>query len=188
MTYSSSGPLPDSAISLGVEADDWRAAVRAVGEALHASGLAEPAYSERMISMVEEYGPYIVIAPGLAMAHARPGPDVHGSGLAVVTLAHPVAFGHAHNDPVSVVIGLAATEADAHVASVAALANVFNDEAIVPALAAARDADAVRRLLTPDAPAAEPPAAAAPGAEPPASEPPATEPAATEPPAGSELS
>lgn len=148
MTLTFPEPLPDTAITLGVEADDWRAAVRIVGSALEASGCTDAAYSERMIALVEEYGPYIVIAPGLAMAHARPGPDVHASGLAVVTLATPVSFGHAHNDPVSVVIGLAATEADSHVASVAALANVFNDESVVPALAAARDAAEVRRLLS----------------------------------------
>ncbi|MFB2581084.1 PTS sugar transporter subunit IIA [Herbiconiux sp. P15] len=147
MTYRFSEQLPDSAIALGVEVDDWRAAVRAVGGSLQASGCADASYAERMIALVEEYGPYIVIAPGLAMAHARPGPDVHASGLALVTLARPVSFGHAHNDPVSVVIGLAATEADSHVASIAALANVFNDESVIPALAAAKSADEVRRLL-----------------------------------------
>jgi PTS system ascorbate-specific IIA component len=151
MTYTFSEPLPDTAIALGIEADDWRDAVRSVGGALEASGCTDASYSERMIALVEEYGPYIVIAPGLAMAHARPGPDVHASGLAVVTLAAPVHFGHAHNDPVSVVIGLAATEADSHVAAVAALANVFNDESVVPALASARDADDVRRLLAGEA-------------------------------------
>jgi hypothetical protein len=39
-----------------------------------------------MIRMIEEHGPYVVIAPGLALAHARPGPDVLADGLAVVTL------------------------------------------------------------------------------------------------------
>ena len=139
--------LPDEAIALGATASDWRGAVRAAGDALHAAGAAEPGYADRMVAMVEEYGPYIVIAPGLALAHARPGPDVLRPGLALVTLATPVSFGHAHNDPVCVVIGLAATEADQHVASVAGLANVFNDPSVIPALAEAADADEVRRLL-----------------------------------------
>ena len=33
-----------------------------------------------------------VVAPGLALAHARPGPEVLADGLAVVTLARGVAF------------------------------------------------------------------------------------------------
>jgi PTS system ascorbate-specific IIA component len=139
--------LPDPAIALKATATDWRSAVRVAAGALSAAGYAEESYGDRMIALVEENGPYIVIAPGLAMAHARPGPDVHAPGLALVTLASPVNFGHAHNDPVSVVIGLAATEADQHVASVAALANVFNDESIVPALAAATSRDEIRALL-----------------------------------------
>ncbi|QJU54473.1 PTS sugar transporter subunit IIA [Herbiconiux sp. KACC 21604] len=139
--------LSDHAIALHRTVADWRGAVLAAAEALQADGRCEEGYGERMIALVEEYGPYIVIAPGLALAHARPGPDVLSAGLALVTLDEPVAFGHAHNDPVSVVIGLAATEADQHVASVAALANVFNDESVVPALAAAETPTEVRRLL-----------------------------------------
>jgi PTS system ascorbate-specific IIA component len=139
--------LPDDAVVIGAHVGDWRAAVRRVGAALTAAGLATAPYGERMIDLVEEYGPYIVIAPGLALAHARPGPDVRRPGIAVVTLASPVAFGHAHNDPVSVVVGLTATEPDQHVASVAALANVFNDESLVPRLAAASTAAEVRALL-----------------------------------------
>ena len=89
-----------------------------------------------------------MIAPGLALAHARPGPDVRREGLAVVTLAKPVPFGHPHNDPVRVVVGLAVSNAEEHVASVAKLANVFNDSGIVGRhrRGGAR-ADEVRELL-----------------------------------------
>ena len=65
-------------------------------------------------------------------------------GLAVVTLAEPVAFGHPHNDPVRVVVGLAVSNAEEHVASVASLANVFNDGTTVARLARATTADEVR--------------------------------------------
>jgi len=100
-----------------------------------------------MIQVVDEFGAYIVIAPGLALAHARPGPDVLTDGLSVVTLATPVTFGHPHNDPVSVVIGLAVATSDAHVNSVAELANVFNDPQAIPALAGATSAAEVWRVL-----------------------------------------
>ncbi|WP_431220414.1 PTS sugar transporter subunit IIA [Leifsonia xyli] len=101
-----------------------------------------------MIQVIEEFGAYIVIAPGLALAHARPGPDVNSDGLAVVTLDEPVVFGHPHNDPVSVVLGLAVSTPEAHVTSVAELANVFNDPEAIPALAAASDVAEVQRILT----------------------------------------
>jgi PTS system ascorbate-specific IIA component len=139
--------LPESAIVLGARADDWRGAVRLAGAALTESGVALPGYADEMIRMIEEHGPYVVIAPGLALAHARPGPEVLADGLAVVTLSTPVFFGHPHNDPVSVVLGLAITHSDAHLATIAELANIFNDSAATAELAAATDATEVRRIM-----------------------------------------
>ena len=69
-------PLPDAAVALGAAAADWRAAVAVVGAGLVATGAAKPEYTESMVRMIEEHGPYVVIAPGLALAHARPGPEV----------------------------------------------------------------------------------------------------------------
>jgi PTS system ascorbate-specific IIA component len=143
-------PLPDAAITLGVRASDWRDAVRLAGEALCRSGATRAEYTERMVQLVEEFGAYIVIAPGLALAHARPGPDVREAGISVVTLSQPVVFGHPHNDPVSVIVGLAVATPDAHVTTVAELANVFNDPRTIPALAAASDANEVRRIFALD--------------------------------------
>ena len=129
--------LAESAIIVGAEAEDWRAAVRLAGRALTLSGAARPGYADEMIRMIDEHGPYVVIAPGLALAHARPGPNALADGLAVVTLAAPVSFGHPHNDPVSVVLGLAIKSADTHIETVAELANLFNDSSVIARLAAA---------------------------------------------------
>lgn len=139
--------VPDSAIVLGAEATDWRAAVTRVGAALAASGATTPDYSDEMIRMIEQFGPYVVIAPGLALAHARPGPATLHDGLAVVTLATPVPFGSAYNDPVRVVLGLAVASPEQHLPLVAEVANVFNDSDAIARLAAATSADEVREIL-----------------------------------------
>lgn len=140
-------PLPAEAVVLGATVPDWRAAVRAAGAALVDAGTALPAYSEQMVRMIENHGPYVVIAPGLALAHARPGPDVLADGIAVVTLATPVNFGHPHNDPVNVVLALAVASREEHLALVAELANVFNDSKAITALAAASTVDEVQRIM-----------------------------------------
>lgn len=140
-------PLTEASVRLGVPAANWREAVRAAGDVLIASGSVDGTYTQRMIDVIEEFGAYVVIAPGLALAHARPGEDVHADGLSLVTLAEPVSFGHAHNDPVRVVIGLAVTTADAHVTGIADLANAFNDPGLVPALSAATEPSAAIELV-----------------------------------------
>lgn len=140
-------PLPGSAIVLDAVALDWRAAVMLAADALAASGAAKPEYGREMIRMIEEHGPYVVIAPGLALAHARPGPEVLGDGLSIVTLREPVLFGHPYNDPVRVVLGLAIKTADEHLAAVAAVANVFNDSTAISDLAAATSTADVQRIM-----------------------------------------
>ncbi|MGV8884473.1 MAG: PTS sugar transporter subunit IIA [Microbacteriaceae bacterium] len=140
-------PLPTNAIELAVAAGDWREAVRLTGAALVRSGSAREAYADEMIRMIDEHGPYVVIAPGLALAHARPGPAVIADGLAVVTLAEPVNFGHPHNDPVRVVLGLAIAPGGDHLGAVAALANVFNDSDAIDAIASATTPEQVQRIL-----------------------------------------
>lgn len=140
-------PLPLDAIKIGVRVETWRAAVAAAGDALQRSGATAAGYTERMIAVIDEFGAYVVIAPGLALAHARPGPDVFAEGLSIITLAEPVAFGHPHNDPVRVVVGLAVRNAEDHLQFIADLANVFNDPLVIPAIAAATDAETVQALF-----------------------------------------
>ncbi|QWS34161.1 PTS sugar transporter subunit IIA [Curtobacterium aetherium] len=140
-------PLPDHAVVLGASASSWRDALRTVGGALVTSGATTDAYTDAMVDMVEEHGPYIVISPGLAFAHARPGASVLRDGLAVVTLAGPVAFGHPHNDPVSVVLGLAVAEVGTHLESIGAIANLFNDASVTGRLAAATTPEQVRTIM-----------------------------------------
>ncbi|KQS14360.1 PTS ascorbate transporter subunit IIA [Curtobacterium sp. Leaf183] len=139
--------LSDDAVVLGASAASWRDALRLAGGALVASGAATDEYTDAMIAMVEEHGPYIVISPGLAFAHARPGASVVRDGLSVVTLAEPVAFGHPHNDPVSVVLGLAVAGIGTHLESIGEIANLFNDESVTSRLAAATSAADVRAVM-----------------------------------------
>ncbi len=141
------GLLPESAIQVGVSVADWREAVRAVGRCLVEAGATSDAYTDEMIATVEELGPYIVIAPGIALAHARPSPAVHRIGIGLVTLDPAVPFGHQENDPVRIVIGLAATDNEGHVGALASLAGFLADDARRDALLGARDARAVRDLF-----------------------------------------
>ncbi|MFT4029034.1 MAG: PTS sugar transporter subunit IIA [Protaetiibacter sp.] len=139
--------LPDEAVLLRVRARNWREAVELAGRALAASGATDAGYSLDMVRMIEAHGPYVVVAPGLALAHARPGPAVHRDGLAIVTLSDPVPFGHPYNDPVRVVLALAGASSARHLRLVAEIANIFNDSDAVERIADAAAPDEVRAIL-----------------------------------------
>lgn len=139
--------LPLEAIRIGAEATDWRGAVRRAGEALVASHATDPAYTDEMIRAVEELGPYIVIAPGIALAHSRPSPAVRHAGVSLVTLARPVAFGHRVNDPVRLVVGLAAPDEEGHITALATLADFLSDEHRREGLIGVTDPAQMRRMI-----------------------------------------
>src|SRR5690606_2068668 len=130
--------LSPSTILLDADAADWREAIRRSGELLVSTGATDPAYTEAMIRTVEEHGPYIVIAPGFALAHSRPDESVHRTGMSFVRLTEPIAFGNAANDPVTLVMALAAADSSAHREAPAALAGVRADPARRSLLDAAR--------------------------------------------------
>ncbi|MEU1015208.1 PTS sugar transporter subunit IIA [Streptomyces sp. NPDC005898] len=143
--------LPVAAVLLDAPAADWREAVRRAGDLLVATGAAADAYTAEMIENIERNGPYLVVAPGLALAHARPSPAVHATGMSWVRLAAPVEFGHETNDPVELVVGLAAKDAGEHTAAMGALARLLADPDTARALREAPTPRAVHALLA-DAP------------------------------------
>lgn len=136
-----------AAIRLEVGAEDRTAAIRAAGDLLTAVGAASEAYTESMLRAVEQHGPYIVITPGFALAHARPDDSVHRTALSFVRLSRPVEFGHASNDPVTIVMGLAAVDASAHQQALAQLATVLADPASRAALDTASSPEVVLATL-----------------------------------------
>lgn len=140
--------LNREAVALDVEVDDWESAVRAAGALLESDGISGSAYTQSMVDSVHENGPYIVLAPGFAFAHARPSADVHRTGLSWLRPARPVVFGHKSNDPVELVVAMAATDTTAHQQAMAQLAKVVSNRSVMDRLRAAGSADEVLRILT----------------------------------------
>ena len=75
------------------EAKDWKDAIRMSCETLEADGTVEENYKEDIIACVEKYGPYIMIAPNIAMPHAQEGArGVNKTEIAFMKLKKPVSF------------------------------------------------------------------------------------------------
>lgn len=140
--------LPAEAILLDSEASDWQEAIRRAGELLEHTGVADERYTAAMIDTVVEHGPYIVLSPGFALAHARPDSSVARTGLSWVRLAEPVSFGHPENDPVRLVVALAAVDDAAHTSAMAELAGVLADAHQQAQLEAAGTPEQLRAVLT----------------------------------------
>lgn len=107
--------LTPERVRFGVQAADWRDAVRAAGELMVETGAVEPRYVGAMIRSCEHFGPYIVIAPGLALPHSRSEDGVIQDSFSLVVLDSPVEFGNDANDPVHIVLALSARDPNGHI-------------------------------------------------------------------------
>lgn len=140
--------LEPSRIRVDAQVNDWKEAIRLAGGLLEDDRVIEPAYTQAMIDTVVDKGPYIVIAPGFAFAHARPSAAVHDTAMSWVRLATPVEFGHKRNDPVSLVVALAAVDDSAHTKAMAQLARIIGDKGTYSRLNEAASASEVYRIIS----------------------------------------
>ncbi|QRP60312.1 PTS sugar transporter subunit IIA [Corynebacterium minutissimum] len=139
--------LAPGAVELHGHAKDWREAIHLAGGLLEDSGNATKEYTAAMVASVEENGPYIVVAPGFAFAHARPSEAVKNTALSWVRLAEPVEFGHKSNDPVMLVVALAARDSSEHLAAMKELAGILGNPATHGALDNVSSEEELRQVL-----------------------------------------
>lgn len=133
-------------IELRVEASNWREAIRNCSRKPLIRGKITEKYVENMISSVEEFGPYIVLAENFALAHARPQEDI-STGLFFTTLAKPVEFGSDEFDPVKLLVVLSATDSDGHLQLLIELAEILKDRQLVLDLCEAETEEVFLNLI-----------------------------------------
>lgn len=138
--------LKKSHIRIKESAANWEDAISKAGSVLIQEKSIENVYVEKMIQSVKELGPYIVIMPGFALAHAAPCKEVHKSDVALITLKEPVSFG-SPNDPVSVVLCLGCTDTSSHLEMLSSIAEALMEEGCIEKLSQANDVDTVLRIL-----------------------------------------
>jgi len=114
--------LTSDMIKLQVEAKDWEEAVRFGGALLVQAGKVEERYVDAMVDAVNELGPYMVLAPGLALAHSRPEDGVKEVCISLINLATPVEFGSKENDPVYIIISFGGVDHESHIGMLQELA------------------------------------------------------------------
>lgn len=114
-----------------VAATSWEQAVEVAGMVLVQANLVEPRYIDAMKKTLRELGPYSVIAPGIAMPHARPEDGVIQTGFSLVTLVKPVIFGNAENDPVDILLAFSASDKERHITALKEISVFLSNDGLV---------------------------------------------------------
>ncbi len=85
---------------------EWQEAIRVAAAPLVARGLLESRYVERMVRAVVDYGPYMVLTPGVAYVHAGVNDGVRENCSALLLLDRAIPFGPARDKQVQAVVVL----------------------------------------------------------------------------------
>lgn len=116
-----------------VKVATWQNAIKEAGNLLVKTNDITYTYIEEMIKSVETLGPYIVIMPGLAIAHSAPSSSVKKNSISLITLDNPINFG-SENDPVKIVLCLACVDKTSHINSLSKLANILMTDNIIDSI------------------------------------------------------
>lgn len=133
-------------IRVKVDAKDWREAIEASGDILLKKGSIKRDYIEDMTKAVMEMGPYMVVTPGFALAHAKPSSHVLENAVSLITLKNPVKFGSI-NDPVNVVLCIACVDNTSHINVLKAVAEKLMTEGMIESIASCESVQEVYSLI-----------------------------------------
>lgn len=136
-------------ICLQRQCRSWREVVEAGSEPLLRQGLIEKRYVDQIRENLLQYGPYMVIAPGIALLHARPEDGVREVCMSLVTLHPSVSFGHPENDPVDIAITFGTTDDQAHVYALSQLMELLSHSPSLQRLRKATRPEEVIDILRP---------------------------------------
>ncbi|HHF2976457.1 TPA: PTS sugar transporter subunit IIA [Vibrio diabolicus] len=139
--------ITSDVIRIHSDATDWKDAISKSCEALIENGAIEPSYVEAIYRSHEELGPYYVVGPGMAMPHARPEDGVNRLSLAITVIQNGINFNSEENDPVKMLVTLAATDSNSHVNAISKLAELFMNELHVEAICNAQSKEDVLAVI-----------------------------------------
>jgi mannitol operon transcriptional antiterminator len=107
---------------------DWKTAIKIAAQPLLDNGYITTEYIQAMINNVVEMGPYIVIAPGLALPHARPEQGVKQIGMSFLKIKNGCFFSEKEEHRVYILIVLAAIDNASHLKALSQLTELLSNK------------------------------------------------------------
>ena len=139
--------LTPNVVQVVDSAKDWRDAIKIACNPLINNKFIEPRYIDAIIQSHEKIGPYYVLGPGIAMPHARPEDGVNQLSLGLTVIKQGVEFGSEGNDPIKLLIVLAATDSNSHIGAIAKLAELFDNQEDIDSIMQSENVDDILNII-----------------------------------------
>ncbi|MEP9852780.1 PTS sugar transporter subunit IIA [Staphylococcus aureus] len=142
----SSEILSSDKVQILDQVDNWKQAIELASQPLLNQGYFKQNYIKAMIESVEQLGPYIVIAPEIAIAHARPSDDVKKIGLSLLKLNNHINFSE-EGHHASLVFVLSAVDNEGHLEILRNLATILGNQDTVNQLLKATEVEEIINII-----------------------------------------
>jgi PTS system ascorbate-specific IIA component len=123
------------------EGVDWKEAVRLSAESLVADGTVSEDYYKQIVACIEKYGPYVVFDHNVAMPHTTENATgAFKTGIGFMVSKKLIDFGKdedGEEKKANLFFTLSAANAEEHLANIQQLTNIFMNDDLLDALAAA---------------------------------------------------
>jgi PTS system ascorbate-specific IIA component len=118
--------------------ETWEESIRISGENLIEKGLIDASYIDDIITCVKEFGPYIVLVPGVAMPHASEKcTGVLGTAIAFSKFKESISFEEGNPEKEArLFFTLAAKNPEEHMANIMALSEMLMTDGLIEDLEA----------------------------------------------------
>jgi len=137
----------EQTIQLHDSMENWPQALEICARPLLEMNVIAPEYITAIVEQHQKLGPYYVLAPGLAMPHARPEEGAKGLGLSLLKLKEGISFGAGEFDPVDVIVMLAAPDKHSHIEMISALAELFSSDEDMAQLHVATAREEIKAII-----------------------------------------
>ncbi|MBU7217233.1 BglG family transcription antiterminator [Staphylococcus gallinarum] len=94
---------------------------------LEADGIVDGGYADDIITQLENFGPYMVISPHIALIHAKHEHVKQSVGFSLVHYTNGITFNHSQYDPVYIVVTLATKQPQIHLNALRQLSELIMD-------------------------------------------------------------
>lgn len=127
----------------------WEEAVAAAAQPLLEQQAIEQEYVTAIIDCVKEFGPYIVIAPNIALPHAQggQGKGVNETSLSFLKVEEPVHFSDSPEHDARLLFVLASINNDDHLEKLAELVEEISEDDFVDQLLGATNVEELKKIL-----------------------------------------
>lgn len=128
--------------------DSWEDAIRVSCEPLIKDGSIDDCYADEIISCINEYGPYIVIAPMIALPHSQENAKgVHKTAVSFMKVETAVEFDREDRDKdAKLFFTIASANHDKHLKNLTQLAEMLVNEELVDDLLKVQNIEGLKSI------------------------------------------